>query len=46
MRRPLSVRQREVFQQIGLVIILGIMVLVTFNDLQQIVYHRVLEFFQ
>lgn len=46
MRRPLSVRQREFFQQIGLVIILGIMVLVTFNDLQQIVFHRVVEYFQ
>jgi regulator of sigma E protease len=46
MRRPLSVRQREFFQQIGLVLILGIMVLVTFNDIQQIVYQRVVDFFQ
>ena len=46
MRRPLSVRQREFFQQVGLVIILGIMVLVTFNDLNQLVFHRIVELFQ
>lgn len=46
MRRPLSVRQREFFQQIGLAIILFIMVLVTFNDLNQLVFHRIAELFQ
>ena len=46
MRRPLSRRQREFFQQIGLVIILGIMVLVTINDLNQLVFHRIAELFQ
>lgn len=45
-RRPLSVRQREVFQQIGLAIMLFIMVLVTFNDLNQMVFHRIAELFQ
>jgi regulator of sigma E protease len=46
MRRPLSVRQREVFQQIGLAIMLFIMVLVTFNDLNQMVFDHIVEFFQ
>jgi regulator of sigma E protease len=46
MHRPLSVRQREVFQQIGLVIMLGIMVLVTFNDLNQMVFDHIRELFQ
>jgi regulator of sigma E protease len=45
-RRPLSVRQREVFQQIGLAIMLFIMVLVTFNDLNQMVFHHIAELFQ
>ena len=45
-RRPLSLRQREVFQQIGLAIMLFIMVLVTFNDLNQMVFHHIVEFFQ
>jgi len=46
MRRPLSVRQREISQQIGLAIMLGIMVLVTFNDLNQMVFHHIVDFFQ
>ena len=46
MRRPLSMRKREFFQQVGLVIILGIMVLVTFNDLNQLVFHHIVDFFQ
>ncbi|MFH1571597.1 MAG: RIP metalloprotease RseP [Gemmatimonadota bacterium] len=46
MRRPLSLRQREFFQQIGLAIILFIMVLVTFNDLNQLVFHHIVEMFQ
>jgi len=45
-RRPLSLRQREVVQQIGLVIMLFIMVLVTFNDLNQMVFHHIIELFQ
>ena len=45
MRRPLSLRQREIFQQIGLAIMLFIMVLVTFNDLNQMVFHRLAELF-
>jgi regulator of sigma E protease len=45
-RRPLSGRQREVVQQIGLAILLFVMVLVTLNDLQQMVFHRVAELFQ
>jgi regulator of sigma E protease len=46
MRRPLSLRVREFFQQVGMVIILGIMVLVTFNDLNQLVFHHIVDFFQ
>ena len=46
LRRPPSVRQREVAQQVGLVIILFIMVVVTFNDLNQFVFHHVLDLFQ
>ena len=46
MRRPLSLKQREFFQQVGLVFILGLMVLVTFNDLNQLVFHRIVELFQ
>ncbi len=45
MGRPLSLRQREIFQQIGLVIMLFIMVLVTFNDLNQMVFRRIAEMF-
>ncbi len=45
MRRPLSLRQREIFQQIGLAIMLFIMVLVTFNDLNQMVFRRIAEMF-
>ena len=46
MRRPLSLRFREVFQQIGLAIMLCIMVLVTFNDLNQMVFHHIAELFE
>jgi len=46
MRRPLSVRQREVFQQVGLAIMLFIMVLVTFNDLNQMVFHHITALFE
>ena len=46
MRRPLSLRQREIFQQVGLVIMLCIMVLATFNDLNQMVFHRIVELFE
>ena len=46
MRRPLSTRQREFLQQVGLVVILCIMVLVTFNDLNQLVFDRVARLFQ
>ena len=45
MRRPLSLRMRELAQQIGLALMLGIMVLVTFNDLRQMVFHHIVEFF-
>ncbi|MXW81227.1 MAG: RIP metalloprotease RseP [Gemmatimonadetes bacterium] len=45
MRRPLSLRQREIFQQIGLAIMLFIMVFVTFNDLNQMVFRRIAEMF-
>ena len=45
MRRPLSLRLREIFQQIGLFILLFIMVLVTFNDLNQMVFRRIAEMF-
>lgn len=45
-RRPLSLRQREILQQVGLVIILCTMLLVTFNDLNQLVFHRLVELFQ
>ena len=46
LRRPPSVRQKELAQQVGLVIILFIMVMVTFNDLNQFVLHHVLDLFQ
>lgn len=46
LRRPPSVRQRELAQQVGLVIILFIMVAVTFNDLNQFVFHHIVEWFQ
>ena len=44
--RPPSVRQRELAQQVGLVIILFIMVMVTFNDLNQFVLHHIVDLFQ
>ena len=46
MRRPLSLRQREIFQQVGLVIMLCVMVLATFNDLNQMVFHHIANLFQ
>lgn len=46
LRRPPSLRQREVSQQIGMVIILFIMVAVTFNDLNEFVFHHIVELFQ
>ena len=46
MRRPLSLRQREVCQQIGLGIMLFIMIFVTFNDLNQMVFHHIAKFFE
>ena len=45
MRRPLSLRQREIFQQIGLAIVLLIMVLATFNDLNRMVFRHIAEMF-
>ena len=46
MRRPLSQRKREFCQQIGLVLILGLMILVTFNDLNRLVFPYIAELFQ
>ena len=46
MRRPLSTRQRELSQQVGLAIMLCVMVLVTFNDLNQMVFHHIANLFQ
>ena len=46
MRRPLSARKREVIQQIGFVLLVVIMVLVTFNDLRQMVVPHITQFFQ
>ncbi|MEE2657442.1 MAG: RIP metalloprotease RseP [Candidatus Latescibacterota bacterium] len=43
---PLSLRQREVAQQLGLWIILGIMALVCFNDLNQLVFPYIVDLFQ
>ncbi|MBI2504886.1 MAG: RIP metalloprotease RseP [Candidatus Latescibacteria bacterium] len=45
-RRPLTVRQHQLFQQVGLLIMLFIMVLVTFNDLNQMVFHRIAALFE
>ena len=46
MRRPLSVRKREFFQQIGLVLILGLMILVTFNDINRLVIPFITKLFE
>jgi regulator of sigma E protease len=46
MRRPLSVKIRELTQQAGLVLLLGLMVFVTFNDLNQLVFDRIAGLFQ
>ena len=46
MRRPLSQRKREFCQQVGLVLILGLMILVTFNDLNRLVIPYISELFQ
>ncbi|MCC7262221.1 MAG: RIP metalloprotease RseP [Candidatus Latescibacteria bacterium] len=45
-RRPLTLRQHQLFQQVGLAIMLCIMLLVTFNDLNQMVFHRIMELFE
>ncbi|MBT3341646.1 MAG: RIP metalloprotease RseP [Gemmatimonadetes bacterium] len=44
--RPPSLRLREISQQVGLVVLLFIMVLVTFNDLNRHVVDHVVELFQ
>jgi regulator of sigma E protease len=44
--KPPSVRLREISQQVGLILLLSIMVLVTFNDLNRHVVDRVVELFQ
>ena len=46
MRRPLSARKREIVQQIGFVLLMIIIVLVTFNDLRQMVVPHITQFFQ
>ncbi len=46
MRRPLSLRKREFCQQVGLALILGLMILVTFNDLNRLVFPYIVELFQ
>jgi regulator of sigma E protease len=46
MRRPLSLRQREMLQQVGGVFILGIMVLVFYNDLKRMVFPFIETLFQ
>ena len=45
MRRPLSLRLREIFQQVGIAMVLLIIVLVMFNDLNQMVFRRIAEMF-
>jgi len=44
--RPPSLRLREISQQVGLVVILFIMVLVTFNDLSRHVVDPLIQLFQ
>jgi len=46
MRRPLSLRLQERVQQVGTAIMLFIVVLVMFNDLNQMVFHHIVDFFQ
>lgn len=46
MRRPLSVKLRERFQQIGLMLMLFIMVLATFNDVTRLFVPHIMQFFE
>ena len=46
MRRPLSLRLQERIHQVGTAIMLFIIVLVMFNDLNQMVFHHIVELFQ
>ena len=46
MRRPLSLRLQERINQVGTAIMLFIIVLVMFNDLNQMVFHHIVELFQ
>ena len=46
MRRPLSLRLQERINQVGTAIMLFIVVLVMFNDLNQMVFHHIVELFQ
>lgn len=46
MRRPLSMRLQERVQQVGSAIMLCIVALVMFNDLNQMVFHHILELFE
>ena len=46
MRRPLSLRVQERIHQLGTAIMLFIIALVMFNDLNQMVFHHIVELFQ
>ena len=46
MRRPLSLRVQERIHQLGTAIMLFIVALVMFNDLNQMVFHHIVELFQ
>ena len=46
MRRPLSVRLQERIQTAGGAVMLFIVALVLFNDLNQMVFHHIVELFQ
>ena len=45
MRRPLSLRIQERVQQVGMAIMLFIIALVMFNDLNQMVFHHIVDLF-
>jgi len=45
-RSPLSLRTREIAQQVGFVIIIGLMLLATYNDIKRYFFSGIAEFFK
>lgn len=45
-RKPLSIRTREIAQQFGFLIIIGLLLLATYNDINRYFWRHIVEFFK